>query len=522
MPIHLTKPLAWKKADSDELTLLQALQGNILKGHGRESTADIFFKFGPAAKDSKRMLRDLANFHVVSAHRQLLDAEKFKASKKCDGGGPFVHLALSFTGYQALGLAASAPTDTDFRGGMKAADSISALADPAVTAWETPFQSDIHGMVLAADETEGKTAALAAKVKELIEDAGGTIVHVQHGRALKNARGDGIENFGYVDGRSQPLMLQEDIDAETSATGSSRWDPGFPLKLALVDDPGVTDTFSFGSFFVFRKLEQDVRGFKTREQEIADVLELEGEDRELAGAMIVGRFEDGTPVTLSKDARDDDPPNNFNYDGDAGTRCPFHGHIRKTRHSVRRRQTRCASVGAARFRQPGRVHRRRGALVADRWRGPPFHGLQPQDWRPVQIHPANLGQPHAVSAAARQPARHRSGHRPRAQQSGRPKAAQDLGRHSGRLCQQCAVRRFREDERRRVLLFAQPDLPEESLGGRLGACQGAVDQGAVAGVAATVGQATSLATRGLPIGAAALPVLMASMSASLGYWSINQ
>ena len=330
MPIHLTKPLAWKKADSDELKLLQALQGNILKGHGRESTADIFFKFGPAAKDSKRMLRDLANFHVVSAHRQLLDAEKFKASKKCDGGGPFVHLALSFTGYQALGLAASAPTDTDFRGGMKAADSISALADPAVTAWETPFQSDIHGMVLAADETEGKTAALAAKVKELIEDAGGTIVHVQHGRALKNARGDGIENFGYVDGRSQPLMLQEDIDAETSATGSSRWDPGFPLKLALVDDPGVTDTFSFGSFFVFRKLEQDVRGFKTREQEIADVLELEGEDRELAGAMIVGRFEDGTPVTLSKDARDDDPPNNFNYDGDAGTRCPFHGHIRKT------------------------------------------------------------------------------------------------------------------------------------------------------------------------------------------------
>jgi Dyp-type peroxidase family len=330
MPIHLTKPLAWKKADPDELKLLQALQGNVLKGHGRESTADIFFRFGSAAKDSKRMLRDLANFHVVSAHRQLLDAEKFKASKKCDGGGPFVHLALSFAGYQALGLGASAPTDTDFRGGMKSSASISALADPAVTTWETPFQSDIHGMVLAADETEGKTAALAGKIKELIEAAGGTIVHVQHGRALKNARGDGIENFGYVDGRSQPLMLQEDIEAETSATGSSRWDPAFPLKLALVDDPGVTDSFSFGSFFVFRKLEQDVRGFKTREQEVADVLELTGEDRELAGAMIVGRFEDGTPVTLSDEARGEDPPNNFNYDGDAGARCPFHGHIRKS------------------------------------------------------------------------------------------------------------------------------------------------------------------------------------------------
>ena len=91
-------------------------------------------------------------------------------------------------------------------------------------------------------------------------------------------------------------------------------------------------------------------------------------------------------------------------------------------------------------------------------------------------------------------------------------AAQDLGQHSGSLRQQCAVRRLREDGGRRVLLLAQPDLPEEPLGG----------QGAVAGVDATVGHAISLATRGLPMGAAALPVLMASMSASLGYWSINQ
>src|SRR6185369_11191026 len=53
------------------------------------------------------------------------------------------------------------------------------------------------------------------------------------------------------------------------------------------------------------------------------------EARELAGAMVVGRFEDGTPVTMSDEARDENPPNDFNYTGDAGSRCPFQAHIRK-------------------------------------------------------------------------------------------------------------------------------------------------------------------------------------------------
>ena len=42
MPINLNAPLAWTKADSDELKMLQSLQGNILKGHGRDYTANIF------------------------------------------------------------------------------------------------------------------------------------------------------------------------------------------------------------------------------------------------------------------------------------------------------------------------------------------------------------------------------------------------------------------------------------------------------------------------------------------------
>ncbi|MEA2871464.1 MAG: hypothetical protein QOH67_1440, partial [Hyphomicrobiales bacterium] len=329
MAINLAAPLAWTKATAEELKMLQCLQGNILKGHGRDFTANIFFKLDPVKPlQMKRMLRDLANFHLTSAYAQLLAAQEFKKSGK--DGGPFAHLALSVKGYQALGLAASAPADPDFQAGMKAPGSLAALIDPPVAQWEPPFQQDLHGVVIAAADTEGETAALAGTIKDLIADAGGTVVHVQHGKALRNSADEGIENFGYVDGRSQPLMLQEDIDAETSGAGTSRWDPTFPLNTALLKDPGTTDTVSFGSLFIFRKLEQAVKNFKTREQQVADILALTGEDRELAGAMIVGRFEDGTPVTLSKDARGGKPANNFNYSVDAGVRCPFHGHIRKT------------------------------------------------------------------------------------------------------------------------------------------------------------------------------------------------
>ena len=333
MPITLTTPLAWKQADADQLKMLQALQGNILKGHGRHHTANIFIKFDPAKTvESRRLLRELANHHVTSAHQQLLGTERFKAGEA--SAGAFVHVALSNKGYTAIGAAAAAPTDVDFVKGMKHPDSLAALADPPVLNWEVPFRDDLHAVVLAAHDTPALAATLTATLLEIIRDAGATVVHVQRGGALFNSANDGIEHFGYVDGRSQPLLLVEDLAKENADAGSSRWDPKAALQAALLLDPGAKPgdaAVSFGSYFVFRKLEQDVRGFKTREQMLADALDLAGaDDRELAGALIVGRFEDGTPVTLSNKARGVAPPNDFDYGGDAGKRCPFHAHIRKS------------------------------------------------------------------------------------------------------------------------------------------------------------------------------------------------
>jgi hypothetical protein len=64
------------------------------------------------------------------------------------------------------------------------------------------------------------------------------------------------------------------------------------------------------------------------ENALATALGLTGQDAKRAGALVVGRFEDGTPVVLQPAAGR--PTNGFDYVGDPeGEKCPFQAHIRK-------------------------------------------------------------------------------------------------------------------------------------------------------------------------------------------------
>lgn len=325
MPVDITRRLSWMNANPDERKMLDTLQGNILKGHGRKLTLNIFFTIDAAKKAAMRgALRDIATNHMMSAFQQLDETQKFDEGGP--PGGPFVATFLAHSGYQALGVPPQAtPDDRGFVSGMGKAG----LGDPPVDKWEAGFQHNIDGMVLiggTANEITQKRAAIMA----LLQAGGAKVVKEQAGKAIANEKGDGIEHFGYVDGRSQPLPLLEDVVVEEHSGGIDKWNAGSPLDVALVPEPGSTDGVTFGSYFIFRKLDQNVRGFKTREQSLANALKLKGPDRERAGAFVVGRFEDGTPITLSANAAGNPPPNNFNYDQDKpGGKCPFHGHIRK-------------------------------------------------------------------------------------------------------------------------------------------------------------------------------------------------
>ncbi|GAA3227217.1 Dyp-type peroxidase [Pseudonocardia petroleophila] len=329
MPLDLARSLSWTTAAGADRTLLDELQPNILRPHVREHLTVLFLRFDAQA-DAAGFLGALAGL-MKSAHDHLVEVEEFRAAGT--PGSPYVGVGLTASGYAVLGVPEAArPADARFRAGMKA--SRSALHDPPPAVWEPPYREAVHAVVLVGDATDAAMATRLNEVLDLVPDTGVAVVGRETGRGQHNAAGEGIEHFGYVDGRSQPLFLTEDVATEAAATvGPTVWDPRFDLGRVLVPDPAAPDPeVHHGSYLVFRKLEQDVRRFKEAEEALADELGLVGEDRERAGAMIVGRFEDGTPVTTDRTAGAPLPvTNNFRYDtDDRGARCPYQGHIRKT------------------------------------------------------------------------------------------------------------------------------------------------------------------------------------------------
>ncbi|MBB3693580.1 peroxidase [Sphingomonas sp. BK580] len=346
MSFKLEGTLRWTKASEPEIAALKDLQGNILDGHGRKATRHVFLRFGSNAEEARAFVREYAE-QVTSAFRQLTEAQRFRAHGV--SGPPFIGLLLSSSGYAALGASEKAPQPDDkgaFAEGMLARSGL--LADPEPDQLDEPYRQRIDAMVLiggnpdAPDSWESTEAENAETRLLNIMRGRAEVVATEIGRAIFRDNGEdesgihkieGIEHFGYVDGRSQPLMLDELIERERDESdGISVWDPTFPIGQVLVPDPGspAPDT-AFGSFFVFRKLEQDVAGFKAREEELGKSVDL-GAQGELMVATLVGRFEDGTPVVLQRDGGGDNPVmNNFDYAGDPdGLRCPLHAHIRKT------------------------------------------------------------------------------------------------------------------------------------------------------------------------------------------------
>jgi Dyp-type peroxidase family len=308
---------------------LASLQGNILRGHGRDRSVHIFLHFKAGQEtDVKKWIRELAE-HVTSAQQQLAETEQYRRYKI--QGRLFVSFFLSVSGYRyLLGLHRGVRPDFDdeaFLHGMKAAQH--RLNDPPKEDWEEGYQDDIHAMVLLADDDEFFLQREAGRLLEGVK-AHAEICAVEHGRAMWNAQKTyAVEHFGFVDSRSQPAFFQNDKAWERQKRDETNtWNPGAGPDIVLVPDPYGRKECDNGSYLVFRKLEQRVRDFKEYEQKLAKALGLAGEDAKRAGALVMGRFEDGTPVVLQP--APGRPTNDFTYDTDPdGGKCPFQAHIRK-------------------------------------------------------------------------------------------------------------------------------------------------------------------------------------------------
>ncbi|MCG3774137.1 MAG: Multifunctional dye peroxidase DyP2 [Nitrospira sp.] len=302
---------------------LQNLQGNILQGHGRDHATLLFITFGPRLSDgsidpvgAKAWIRSIGQTRITSAYEQ--EQQKTDPTRLAT----FQTLALSSRGYEFLSL--RRPRDGAFRDGMQKRGPI--LNDAPVTQWEAPYQVDpenIHALLLIANKDAALIANEVSRIRGEIDSFGGRVLIEERAEQLKDSKEKNIEHFGYRDGVSQPLLIRDD-----DAPKKPEFDQHAPLKLALTEDPAGSERF--GSYLVFRKLEQNPSGF---EASVNAVTSAPGSALtvELAGAMTIGRFKDGTPVVTHTAPLG---PNadliDFDYSTDKDAeKCPFHAHIRK-------------------------------------------------------------------------------------------------------------------------------------------------------------------------------------------------
>jgi Dyp-type peroxidase family len=330
--------------------LLDDLQGNILRGFARDRALLCFVRFSEDRAKTRAFLG-----HLLDAKSPLKLSSAAAQEQANPSAAPLVAAMFSAVGLGRAGLPerALARMGRAFMDGSRAPYVRASLNDRPADEWEAAHRAPWDAVILigcSIDDQDRMRAALeshAAELQALHIEQGTTLDH--KGRtAGKNAR-TRYEHFGYRDGLSQPLYW-----AGSSAKHKGR-DPDQhqPLNTLLAPDLA---SGSWGSYFVFRKLEQDVTGFHARVKERAQELQQRGaflaelyaekmggsafdafgpnghlrnaplqKIEEFVMARMMGRAPDGEPV-VGRGAH----LNDFDYEKDqGGGQCPFSAHVRK-------------------------------------------------------------------------------------------------------------------------------------------------------------------------------------------------
>ncbi|HWZ94664.1 MAG TPA: Dyp-type peroxidase [Opitutaceae bacterium] len=192
--------------------------------------------------------------------------------------------------------------------------------DPETWQWGGPRNPPVDILLMVYEHTP---AALQMRLDEIRAGAKGVEIIQEHrSTGLKENR----EHFGFRDGIAQPTIegigkpgLARDrvargefILGHPDETGSLELAPAMALN---------------GSYVVLRQIVQDVPGFWESLGKDSPVSE-----RIALAAKIVGRWPDGTPLTLSPEPPDAANPTNdfaFHAKDREGLRCPFGAHIRR-------------------------------------------------------------------------------------------------------------------------------------------------------------------------------------------------
>lgn len=315
---------------------LEDIQGNVLRGYGMPCAAHLFVRIEDAER-GRRVLRSLAE----------------RVTMENPGGWPgavkpdwTLNLAVTARGLLALGLP-EAVLETFPGEFLQEMEDRAArfLGDTGVSApehWDEGLRGAAHALVMIHAAGVAERSRAIADVEQRIAEsqAAITIVHRDLTEVLEGAR----EHFGFTDGFSQPALAGGPIrmrPGEGVPHGRSGWRPirAGEFVLGYEDEDGGLPSapaapFGLnGTFMVYRKLEQDVAGYRKLIRQRAAAL---GLDEETLEAKIVGRWRDGSPLVLSplrpdpQIGSDPDRTSAFMYGKDPqGFACPLGAHVRR-------------------------------------------------------------------------------------------------------------------------------------------------------------------------------------------------
>jgi len=331
---------------------LEDIQGNILRGYGSAQAVYLFFEM-PDAGSGRGFLGELVD--------GVQDAAPW---------GPVApvtttNIAVTYAGLRALGVAAAvlAELPEAFRQPHRAR-AATLLDDTGLSApehWVDGLGTERSHLLVTVNAKEMSDEACASavyKIRRCAEGHGLALIHEQVASALHNRR----EHFGWADGFGQPAIEGTPWPSRPGEGTPSREGGWRDLKAGefihgYPDGDGQTVSgpaaglLRNGTFMVYRKLYQDVTGFRTQlyaaAQQYAgarhDEPPLDADQLyELMAAKVVGRWRDGVSIEVEPkraddqsrrlgDAAVDEPSNDFRYWSDRdGSRCPKGAHIRRT------------------------------------------------------------------------------------------------------------------------------------------------------------------------------------------------
>lgn len=295
---------------------LDQIQGNIA-GFNKPNQRFVFLRFPDKA----------AGAHFLHATRREVDT----AAKVAEANRSFkwhrersrepepkkwFNLLFSMAGLTLLEAPEIDLFEAAFKEGMKErAPRLGDVDESAPEKWVSPFEQEVHALaILAADvpedidrlQTQLSHHTHAAKVEEIGFFDGRARPEPNHSH----------EHFGFRDGMSQPgvIGLTEEPKPGQEMVPAGEFILGYPTQPnnapPPVQPPGAYQPIPAppppqfpswavnGSFFVFRRLRQDVAGLNDFVQRTSGEI---GMRQDLLEAKLVGRYKSGAPLEITHD-----------------------------------------------------------------------------------------------------------------------------------------------------------------------------------------------------------------------------